>query len=42
MPGVASLAEFRRAVAEFPVTDLPLMIEPAARWAPFLPNASAG
>jgi hypothetical protein len=31
MPSVASLAELRRAVAEFPVTDLPLTIEPAAR-----------
>jgi hypothetical protein len=31
MPSVASLAEFRRAVAEFPVTDLPLTVEPAAR-----------
>ncbi len=31
MPSVASLAEFRRAVAEFPVTGLPLTIEPAAR-----------
>jgi hypothetical protein len=31
MPGVASLRELRRAVAEFPVADLPLMIEPAAR-----------
>ena len=31
MPSVASLVEFRRAVAEFPVTDLPVTIEPAAR-----------
>jgi hypothetical protein len=31
MPSVGSLAEFRRAVAEFPVTDLPLTVEPAAR-----------
>ena len=31
MPGVASLVEFRRAVAEFPVTDLPVVVEPAAR-----------
>lgn len=31
MPSVASLAEFRRAVAEFRVTDLPVTIEPAAR-----------
>jgi hypothetical protein len=31
MPSVASLAEFRRAVAEFPVTGLPLTVEPAAR-----------
>ncbi len=31
MPGVGSLVEFRRAVAEFPVTDLPVVVEPAAR-----------
>jgi hypothetical protein len=31
MPSVASLAELRRAVAAFPVTDLPLTVEPAAR-----------
>src|SRR5580658_5082678 len=31
MPSVASLAEFRQAVTGFPVTGLPLMIEPAAR-----------
>jgi hypothetical protein len=31
MPSVASLAEFRRAVAGFPVTDLHLAVEPAAR-----------
>ena len=31
MPSVASLAELRRAVAEFPVTGLPLTVEPAAR-----------
>jgi len=30
MPSVASLAEFQRAVAGFPVTDLPLTVEPAA------------
>ena len=31
MPAVASLAELRRAVVEFPVTGLPLTVEPAAR-----------
>jgi hypothetical protein len=31
VPCVASLAEFRRAVAEFPLTGLPLTVEPAAR-----------
>jgi hypothetical protein len=31
VPSVASLAGFRRAVAEFPVTSLPLTVEPAAR-----------
>ena len=31
MPSVASLDEFWRAVAEFPVTGLPLTVEAAAR-----------
>ena len=31
MPSVGTLAEFRRAVAEFPVTGLALTVEPAAR-----------
>ena len=31
MPAVASLAEFARAVADFPATDLGIEMEPAAR-----------